>query len=160
MDTIYLTRKGLDTLRKDLNLLVNIERPTAAQELATAREKGDLSENAEYAAAREKLASIDRRIGRLQEKLSSVQLLESDDLSSDEVRILTRVKMVNVSSKREAEYTLVDPVQADPARKLISVKSPIARGILGKRVGEEVKIDVPSGEVTFKILSIQPSEGL
>lgn len=160
METVYLTRKGLDKLRNELNHMMKVIRPEAAQELATAREKGDLSENAEYDAAREKLSTIDRQIGSLMEKLSNVQLLEGDERAHSEVRILSQVLMKNMKNNKEMEYTLVDPIQADPAKRLISVKSPIAKGLLGKSIGDEVVINIPSGAVTFQILEIKPSEGL
>ncbi len=160
MDTVYLTPKGLDKLRNDLNHLMKVVRPEAAQELATAREKGDLSENAEYDAAREKLTSIDRQIASLYSKLSNVQILEGDNRAHSEVRILSQVLMKNMKNGKEIEYILVDPIQAEPAKMLISVKSPIAKGLLGKSVGDEVVINIPSGAVTFRILEIKASEGL
>jgi len=160
MENIYLTHDGLDKLRKELDRLVNIERPAVGADLAQAREKGDLSENAEFAAAREKLMDVDRQIVDLQQKIVRVQILDENDLKSDEVRILSKVKITNLNNNKEFDYTIVDPVQADPAKRLISFKSPIAKGLLGKKVGDEVTISIPSGNVTFRIQSIEIGQGL
>lgn len=160
MDNVYLTHEGHEKLRCDFNRLVNDIRPKAAQALADAREKGDLSENAEFDAAREELASIDRQIAEMQKKLSRVQLIDQDSVGTAEVRILTRVTLLNVKNNKEVRYTIVDPLQADPMKFLISVKSPIAEGLLGKKVGEETAIKVPSGTLTLKIVSIERAEGL
>jgi len=160
LDTIYLTHEGLNKLRLELDRLVNRVRPQATRELKAARQKGDLSENAEYDAAREKLADIDRRIGVLQQQFSRIQILEEKDLQSEEVRILTRVRAKNINNGVEVDYTLVDSVQADPARRLISVKSPIARGLLGKKIGDIATIDTPSGKIELHIIAIERSEGI
>ncbi len=155
MENIYVTHEGFEKLRKNLDELVNKIRPEAVDELVAAREKGDLSENAEYDAAKEKLAGIDRQIGDLQTKFSNVQLVDAKDLKSDEVRILSRVTIVNTKNDVKMDYTIVDPVQADPSKRLLSIKSPIAQGLLGKKAGETVEIEVPSGKVSFKIERIE-----
>lgn len=160
MESLYLTHEGVRKLRQELNRLVNVVRPQAAHDLAVAREKGDLSENAEYDAAREKLTNLDRRIGELQAKFAYIQIVDENELNTDEVRILSKVTLINTKTKAEITYTVVDPVQADPMKKLISIKSPIAQGLLGKKVGEKAIVSIPSGEITFKIKSIELSEGL
>jgi transcription elongation factor GreA len=160
METVYLTREGLEKLRLNLEQLLKVDRPEATNQLATARAHGDLSENAEYDAAREKLAGIDRRIAEMSQNLNRVQLIDQDTMSGKEVRILSRVTLSNLDNKAKIEYTLVDPLQSDPSKRLISVKSPIGLGLLGKKVGEEVVINVPSGQFRFMVESIDRSEGL
>jgi len=160
MDTVYLTREGLEKARRELERLIKETRPEATAQLAAARSHGDLSENAEYDAAKEKLADIDRRIAELQQKLTRVRIIEQDEITSEEVRILSRVTLFNLGTGRQMEYTLVDPMQANPALKLISIKSPIGQGLLGKKVGEEVEVSVPSGKLSFRVEAIARSEGL
>lgn len=160
MDSVYLTREGFEKQRRELAQLVKEVRPEATNQLAIARAHGDLSENAEYDAARERLADIDRRIGEFHQRLSNVRIIDQDDISTDEVRILSKVKLRNLANGSVIEYTLVDPLQSNPSQKLISVKSPIGAGLLGKKVGDEAEIDVPSGKLKLKIESIDRSEGL
>jgi transcription elongation factor GreA len=160
MESVYLTREGLEKQRRELETLVKEIRPEATNQLAVARAHGDLSENAEYDAAREKLADVDRRIADLQSLLNRVQLIEQDNIATDEVRILSKVKLLNVASGAVIQYTLVDPIQSNPGLKLISVKSPIGAGLLGLKVGEEVSIDVPSGKLRLRVEAIERSEGL
>jgi len=160
MDLVYLTHEGLKKLQADLNRLVNELRPHAAQALADARAKGDLSENAEYDAAREALAALDRQISELQAKMSKVQLLDENAISRDEVRILSDVTVLNLKTNQNMRFILVDPLQADPRKSLISVKSPIAQGLLGKRRGDEVTISIPSGELQLRIVNIERAQGL
>jgi transcription elongation factor GreA len=160
MEKVYLTREGLEKQRKELEILVKENRPEAVHQLAVARAHGDLSENAEYDAAREKLGDIDRRIGDLQQKLSRVQIIDQEDMASDEARILSKVKLKNLTNGTVFEYTLVDPMQSNPSLKLISVQSPIGSGLLGKKVGDVVTIDVPSGQLNLRVEEINRSEGL
>ena len=160
MENVYLTHEGLEKLRGDLNRLVNDIRPKAAQALAEAREKGDLSENAEFDAAREELSSIDRQISEMHQKFSRVHIVDQDQVGTGEVRILTRVTLLNARNNKEVKYTIVDPLQADPMKSLISIKSPIAEGLLGKKVGEEATIKVPSGTLTLRVINIERAEGL
>ncbi len=159
-ETVYLTQEGLKKLRQDLEHLIKEVRPAATAQLEEARAHGDLSDNAEYDAARENIASIDRRITELQLKLSRVQIIDENELNTDEARILSRVTLLNLNKGGEVEYILVDSLQADPMRRMISVKSPIGKGLLGKQVGDEVTIDTPSGKVGFRVLSIERMRGL
>lgn len=142
-------------MRQDLDRLVNKVRPIAVADLAQAREKGDLSENAEYDAAREKLSDIDRQINELHQKFNNVQLISTNDLDKDEIRILSTVTIKDLGNNFEMKYTIVDPVQADPAKKLISFKSPIAKGLMGKKVGDVAEIQVPSGVKSYEIISTE-----
>jgi len=160
MELIYLTRAGLQKLQRELENLVKVERPEAVVQLATAREHGDLSENAEYDAARDQLADIDRRIMEMQNKLSCSQLIDESTLSADKVGLLTKVKLLDVKRNKELHYTLVDALQADPGKHLISVKSPVGKGLIGRGVGEEVTIAIPAGEIRFRILEIELASGL
>lgn len=160
MESVYLTHEGLTKLQSKLKNLVNVIRPEATAELKAAREHGDLSENAEYDAAKENLANIDNQISDLQQKLSRVEILDKNTLNSGEVRILSTVTLVNVKKGTEDQFTLVDPLQSDPAKKRISVKSPIGKGLLGKRVGDTVAIEVPSGEIKYTVKSIELSTSI
>ncbi|MDP8228825.1 MAG: transcription elongation factor GreA [Candidatus Electryoneaceae bacterium] len=160
MEIIHLTRAGAEKLRSELERLVKVARPAATIDLATAREHGDLSENAEYDAARDNLATIDLNIITLQQKLGFVQIIEGGQFSNDEVHILSKVTLLDTKRNREVDYTLVDPEQSDPTRRLISVKSPIGQGLLRKKVGEEVTITIPAGEITLKVLAIETAEGV
>ncbi len=159
-ETVYLSREGLERLRSELEHLMMEVRPQATEQLARAREHGDLSENAEFDAARENLTKITRRISDLQRKLSKVEIIEEHKIEKDEVRILSRVTLENVSDGSKADYTIVDPLQSDPRKRFISVKSPIGKGLLGKRVGDEVRVAIPTGEIHFRVLSIERSTGL
>ena len=160
MDMVYLTHEGLNKLKRELEHLVKVVLPQATEQLAKAREHGDLMENAEFDAARENLSEITRRISELHKKLARVEILEVGNISKDEIRILSRVTLENVINGTKVDYTLVDPLQSDPQKKLISVKSPIGKGLLGKKVGDLVTINVPTGEIRFRVLAIERSTGL
>ena len=160
METIYLTHAGADKLRKELDNLVNVERPIATEDLAQARAKGDLSENAEYDAARNKLIDLDRQIGVLQAKFAFIQIVDESKLNSKEVRILSLVKITNIKTNQSMSFTLVDPVQSDPQKNLLSFKSPIGKGILGKKVGDIAPIEVPAGIIEMRIDSIERSSAV
>ena len=157
---VYLTHEGLDKLKSDLEHLVKVVRPRATEQMAAARAHGDLSENAEFDAARDNLAEITRRINNLQQKLSNVVLIDDDNIGKDEVRILSCVTLENTQNASKIDYTLVDPLQSDPVKRLISVQSPIGKGLLGKKVGDEVTINVPSGKIRFKVLAIKRITGI
>jgi transcription elongation factor GreA len=159
-ETVYLTREGLDKLKNDLEHLVKVVRPKATEQMAAARAHGDLMENAEYDAARDNLSDITRRISELQQKLSKVELLDDHSIGRDDVRILSRVTLEDARNGSKIFYTIVDPLQSDPTKGLISVQSPIGKGLLGKKVGDEVTINVPSGEIHLKVLEIERSTGI
>jgi len=160
MELIYLTRAGLAKLQRDLDNLMKVERPECVTQLATAREHGDLSENAEYDAARDQLANIDRKIMEVQSQLSRAQVIDESELNNDTVMILSKVKLFDLKRNKELTYTLVDALQSDPAKHLISVKSPVGKGLLGRKAGDEVTIQVPAGEIRYRILSIERAEGI
>ncbi len=161
MDFIYLTEAGADKLQKELEHLVKVIRPEATDQLAKAREHGDLSENAEFDAAKENIASIDNQIFELQAKLGQIQIIDESQFSDNSaVRILSQVKLLDLKRDKEIIYTLVDPVQANPTKLLISVQSPVGKALLGKKIDEEISVDVPAGQLKFKVLEITRSEGL
>lgn len=150
----YLTKDGLAKLTDKLNNLVQIERPRISQQIAEAREKGDLSENAEYDAAKDAQGLLELEISKLQEVIRNSRVIEASDIESDKVYLLSKVRIRNLATKAEMEYTLVSENEADLKKGKISVDSPIAKGILGKTKGEQVEITVPSGVMKFEIIEI------
>ena len=151
---IYLSREGMEKLKDDLNNLKSIERPKIINQIAEARDKGDLSENAEYDAAKEAQGLLEARIARLESELSKSRVLDEKNIDLSTAKLLTTVKIENIQSKQKMSYTLVSESEADLKNKKISTSSPIGRGLMGKKVGEIVDISVPSGVIKFKILDI------
>ena len=154
MSEVYLSREGYQKLQHELKELKDTERPIVRQSLQRAREFGDLSENAEYAAAKERLLFLERRINSLEETLSRVRLLENEAIPDDKVYIGATVDMIDLKSDRELQYTLVAPEEADFDAGKISTVSPIGKGLLGHAEGEEVEIQVPAGTLNYKIVKI------
>ncbi|MBL0912065.1 MAG: transcription elongation factor GreA [Bacteroidia bacterium] len=150
----YLTKDGLAKLTDKLNNLIQVERPRISQQIAEAREKGDLSENAEYDAAKDAQGLLELEISKLQEVIRNSRVIEASDIESDKVYLLSKVRIRNLATKAEMEYTLVSENEADLKKGKISVDSPIAKGILGKTKGEQVEITVPSGIMKFEIVEI------
>jgi len=151
---IYLSREGMEKLKDELNNLKGIERPKIINQIAEARDKGDLSENAEYDAAKEAQGLLEARIARLESELSKSRVLDEKNIDLSTAKLLTTVKIENIQSKQKMSYTLVSESEADLKNKKISISSPIGRGLMGKKVGEIVDISVPSGVIKFKILDI------
>ena len=151
---IYLSREGMEKLKDELNNLKSIERPKIINQIAEARDKGDLSENAEYDAAKEAQGLLEARIARLENELSKSRVLDEKNIDLSTAKLLTTVKIENIQSKQKMSYTLVSESEADLKNKKISISSPIGRGLMGKKVGEIVDISVPSGAIKFKILDI------
>ena len=151
---IYLSREGMEKLKDELNNLKSNERPKIINQIAEARDKGDLSENAEYDAAKEAQGLLEARIARLENELSKSRVLDEKNIDLSTAKLLTTVKIENIQSKQKMSYTLVSESEADLKNKKISISSPIGRGLLGKKVGEIVDISVPSGAIKFKILDI------
>jgi transcription elongation factor GreA len=154
-EIVYLTRERLVQLEQELHDLKTNGRRTMAQKIADARGHGDLSENAEYDAAKEEQEHLEMRIARLEVTLSKAKLIEAKDLPNDKVYILSRVKLRDLKTDGEFEYLLVSPEEADFDRNKISVTSPIGKSLLGKIKGETVEIKVPAGMLKYKILDIQ-----
>jgi transcription elongation factor GreA len=150
----YYTAEGLKKLREELDQLKHIERPKASQAIAEARDKGDLSENAEYDAAKEAQGMLEMRIAKLEEVHSNARLIDESTLDVSKVLVLSNVKIRNLSNKMEMKYTLVAESEADLKTGKISVTSPIGKGLLGKSVGEIAEINVPNGTLQFEILEI------
>lgn len=154
MSTVYFTEEGLKKLKEELDHLKRVERPKVSKQIAEARDKGDLSENAEYDAAKEAQGMLELKISKMQDQVNNARIIDESQLDISKVVILTKVKMQNVANKAIVEYTIVPSNEADLKAGKISVETPIAKGLLGKAVGEEAEIQVPSGKMKFKILEI------
>ena len=151
---IYLSREGMEKLKDELNYLKSTERPKIINQIAEARDKGDLSENAEYDAAKEAQGLLEARIARLENEFSKSRVLDEKNIDLSTAKLLTTIEIENIQSKQKMSYTLVSESEADLKNKKISISSPIGRGLMGKKVGEIVDISVPSGIIKFKILDI------
>lgn len=150
----YYTEEGLKKLKAELNHLRDVERPKASQAIAEARDKGDLSENAEYDAAKEAQVLLEIKISKLEEIVANARLINASQLDMSKVLILSKVKIKNMSNNAEMTYTLVSENEADLKLGKISVGSPIGKGLLGKSVGDVAEISVPTGILKFEILEI------
>ena len=150
----YYTAEGLKKLREELNQLKDIERPKASQAIAEARDKGDLSENAEYDAAKEAQGMLEMKISKMEDTLANARVIDESQLDTSKVLALSIVKIKNQTNGMEMTYTLVAESEADLAAGKISVNSPIGKGLLGKSVGDIAEIQVPSGIIKFEILDI------
>ena len=154
MSEVYLSREGYQKLQGELQHLKGNERPSVRQALQQARQFGDLSENAEYLAAKERLMFLEQRISKLEETLRRARLLENEDIPGDKVYIGATVEILDLKTSKELKYTLVAPGESDFERGKISTVSPIGRGLLGHAQGEEVEIRVPAGVLCYRILTI------
>jgi transcription elongation factor GreA len=150
----YYTAEGLKKLKDELNHLRDVERPKASQAIADARDKGDLSENAEYDAAKEAQGLLELKISRLEETLANARLIDESQLDTSKVLVLSTVRLKNHLNGSEMKYTLVAESEANLKAGKISVTSPIGKGLLGKKVGEVAEIQVPNGILKFDILEI------
>lgn len=153
-ETQYFTAEGLKKLKEELDQLRKVERPKISQQIAEARDKGDLSENAEYDAAKEAQGLLEMKIAQLEQLLGNARLIDESQLDTSKALILSKVKIKNIANKATMEYTLVSEKEADLKTKKISVESPIGKGLLGKSVGDIVEIQVPSGKMKFEIIEI------
>jgi len=150
----YYTAEGLKKLRDELNQLKDVERPRASQAIAEARDKGDLSENAEYDAAKEAQGLLEMKIAKLEELVANARIIDESQLDVSKVLVLSTVKLKNLANKMQITYTLVAESEADLKAGKISVSSPIGKGLLGKSVGEIAEIKVPNGTLKLEILEI------
>ena len=156
MSTVsYYTAEGLKKLREELNHLKDVERPRASQAIAEARDKGDLSENAEYDAAKEAQGMLEMKISKLEETLSGARVIDESQLDVSKVLVLSKVRIKNLNNNMEMNYTLVAESEADLKTGKISVNSPIGKGLLGKTVGDIAEVTVPNGTLKFEILFIE-----
>ncbi|MDR1055869.1 MAG: transcription elongation factor GreA [Prevotellaceae bacterium] len=150
----YITEEGLQKLRAELEHLRNIERPAISQQIADARDKGDLSENAEYDAAKEAQGLLEMKIAKLEEMLANARIIDESKLDTSQVQIMNKVKIKNVKTKAVMEYMLVPEAEANLKEGRLSVGTPIARALMGKKVGDVVNAEVPLGMIKFEILDI------
>jgi transcription elongation factor GreA len=150
----YFTEEGLKKLQDELGHLKNVERPSISRQIAEARDKGDLSENAEYDAAKDAQGLLELKISKLEDLLSTARVLDESKIDTSKVSVLSKVRIKNTSNKMEMTYTLVTENEADLKSGKISVTSPIGKGLLGKKPGEVVDIEVPSGIIKFEIIEI------
>lgn len=154
MSFSYYTKEGLKNLRDELNHLKDVERPLASKAIAEARDKGDLSENAEYDAAKEAQGLLELKISKLEETLANARLIDESQLDSSKILVLSKVKIKNLMNNMELEYQLVAESEANLREGKISVNSPIGKGLLGKTKGDIAEISVPNGVIKFEIISI------
>ena len=150
----YYTAEGLKKLRGELEILEHVERPRVTKEIADARDKGDLSENAEYHAAKEEQSHLEYKIAQMKNTLSKARLIDESQLDSSKVLALSIVKIKNLANKMEFEYTLVADAVADRSKGKLAVNSPSGKGLLGKKVGDIAEIRVPNGMMKFEIINI------
>ena len=156
MSTVsYYTAEGLKKLREELNHLKDVERPRASQAIGEARDKGDLSENAEYDAAKEAQGMLEMKISKMEETLANARVIDESQLDVSKVLVLSKVRIKNLANKMEMNYTLVAESEANLKSGKISVSSPIGKGLLGKEVGDIAEVSVPNGKIQFEILSIE-----
>ena len=153
-DVIYLSKKGYEDLKNELNKLKTVDRPHVINQIAEARDKGDLSENAEYDAAKEAQGLLEARISKLEIDLSNSRIIDESKLDNSKVSLLSKVTIKNIANNSEMTYAIVSESEADLAAKKISASSPIGKGLMGKVVNDVVDITVPNGIIKFKILNI------
>ena len=150
----YYTEEGLKKLRNELNQLKDVERPKASQAIAEARDKGDLSENAEYDAAKEAQGMLELQISKMEKVLSNARIIDESQLDMSKVLVLSTVEVKILSTGQLMKYTLVAQTEADLKSGKISVESPIGKGLLGKGVGEIAEISIPNGKIELEIINI------
>lgn len=150
----YYTKEGLRKLKDELEQMKSVERPAISQQIAEARDKGDLSENAEYDAAKEAQGLLEMKISKLEDIIANARILDSSQVDTSKVMVLSTVKIKNVVTKAEVKYTLVSESESDLRTGKISINSPIGRGLMGKKVGDTAEIQVPAGKMTFEIVDI------
>ncbi len=151
---MYYTLEGLNNIKAKLDQLISVERPSISQQIAEARDKGDLSENAEYDAAKNAQGMLELKISKLQETIRNAKIIDESKLDLTKVLILTKVKIKNTRNNATMIYSLVPENEADIKQGKISVNSPLAKGLLGKSVGDSVDIQVPAGKMTYEIIEI------
>lgn len=153
-ELIYLSKEGYDNLKNELDQLKLIERPKIINQIAEARDKGDLSENAEYDAAKEAQGLLEARIAKMEIELSNSRVINNTNLDLSSVHLLTKVTIKNIDNNMEMTYTIVSETEADFSQKKISSSSPIGKGLIGKSIGDISEIEVPNGIMRFEIIAI------
>ena len=154
MAVTYMTKEGYDRKLEEIKYLETVKRPEVTRAIAEARDKGDLSENSEYDAAKEAQGLLEMKIAQLKDLVANARIIDESKLSTDEVQMMNRVRIRNVATGSEAEYTIVADSEADARAKKIAISTPIAHGLLEHKKGEIVEIQVPAGIVKFEILEI------
>ncbi|HQV00920.1 MAG: transcription elongation factor GreA [Bacteroidia bacterium] len=154
MSISYLTKEGFAKLKDELAILKNVERPKASKAIAEARDKGDLSENAEYDAAKDAQGLLELRISKLEDVVANARIIDESKIDTSIVAVMSKVTILNHNSKKEVVYTLVAESEADLKTGKISVSSPIGKGLLGKRKGDLAKVQVPAGTLSLEIIEI------
>ena len=150
----YLTEEGLRKLKDELDRLKTIERRAISKQIAEARDKGDLSENAEYDAAKDAQGMLEMKISKLEEALSTARIIDETKLDNSKIQIFSKVKLLNNKDKTTTEYTIVSESESNVKERKLSIKTPIASCLLGKKVGDQVEVKVPSGTMSFEIIEI------
>jgi transcription elongation factor GreA len=150
----YITQEGLHKLKSELDQLIGVERPAISKAIAEARDKGDLSENAEYEAAKEAQGMLEMKISKLQDLIANSRIMDGSRIDTERIQIMNRIKIKNTKNNALMEYTIVSDNEADLKQGKIAVSTPIAKGLLGKKVGDLVEIKVPSGIIPFEIIEI------
>ncbi|MBE6306698.1 MAG: transcription elongation factor GreA [Bacteroidaceae bacterium] len=150
----YMTEEGLKKLKEELTHMESVERPRVVAAIAEARDKGDLSENAEYDAAKEAQGMLEMRIAQLKDTIANARIIDDSRLNTEEVQLLNRVKIKNTVNGATMEYTIVSETEADLRAGKISIATPIAKALLGHRVGDIVEVQAPAGKIKFEILEI------
>lgn len=154
MSIQYVTKDTLEQMRAELQQLKGVERPAASRAIAEAREKGDLKENAEYDAAKEAQGLLEAKIARLEGQIATARILDENMVDTSKVSILTKVRLMNLNTKKEVTYKIVSEKEADLKAGKISVTSPIGKGLLGKQIGDIAEVIVPAGVLKFKVEEI------
>ena len=155
MSTIYLSQAGYDNLKAELYTLKSVDRPRVINQIAEARDKGDLSENAEYDAAKEAQGLLEARIAKVENDVANARVLDEANMDISTVHLLTKVTIKNTENSMEMTYAIVSETEADLAAKKISATSPIGKGLLGKAVGDIADIEVPNGIMHFEVVKIE-----
>ena len=150
----YFTKEGYENLKNKLDHLINVERLSISKQIAEARDKGDLSENAEYDAAKDAQGLLEAKISKLQEQIIKARIIDESKIDTSKVLILTTVTIKNIQNGAISSYTIVPDSESDLKQKKLAVSSPIATGLLGKKVGDTAEIQVPVGKITFEIMEI------
>jgi transcription elongation factor GreA len=150
----YVTEEGLTRMKRELEHMINVERPAISKQIAEARDKGDLSENAEYDAAKDAQGMLEARIHKLEETIRNSRILDESRVDTSSIQILNRVKLKNLKNNSVVEYLLVSESEANLKEGKIAITTPIGRGLLGKKVGDTVEIEVPAGKLQFNVLAI------
>ena len=154
MSVMYVTKETLEQMRAELQHMKGVERPAASKAIAEAREKGDLKENAEYDAAKEAQGLLEAKISRMEAELATARILDATTIDTSKVSILTKVTITNKATKKSMTYQIVSEKEADLKLQKISVTSPIGKGLLGKKVGDDAEIQTPNGKIFFQIDNI------